>query len=578
MSVKVSTLSDAKPSLLIDAGDAWDGLSEKFGGHVKDCGKYLRQRLGEKWSGGLGAESAADRLGRMQYDLVVAKKELDAVGTVLRAAGEVFFAHQGRLKNLVTEAREAGFTVHEDGGISGPDVAKGLSGADAGAAKKAQAERMKGFAEGISQVLRDAQEADKQYTAAIKVFTDAANRCAKGDWSVGILDLNTAETLDQKVLSEIGMPDKKASPAAVHSWWQGLPPGLRKELLEDHPVILGNRDGIPAADRDMANRDYLPTLLNHLQAEHERSSGDRQDELKSKIDGLKGIQKQLMTGGEPRPYLLGMGDEGNGRAIVAFGNPDTAKNVSAYVPGLNTKLSDHFASADVGRARDVAQTAERYGGRGSTSSIVWLGYDAPQLDGVNSGMLDVAFKDNAQQGAPAYNQFLHGVRATHEGAAPHVTALGHSYGSLTVGQASQQPGGVPADDIILVGSPGTGVNKASDLGVGADHVYVGAAENDQVTYLPPSLDNWQDYFDVIAPGGEFGPRKIAFGVDPASSDFGGHHFKVEPGKDTGLSGLVAGDLPAHSLYFDPEKGSESLKNIAKVVTGHGRDITPVDPR
>ncbi|MEU7042888.1 alpha/beta hydrolase [Streptomyces varsoviensis] len=570
----ISDVQQAKPHLLIDAGDAWDALATTFSGRVKDCGKYLHQRLGQHWNGGLGAENAADRLGRMQRDLGVAKQELDLVGDVLRDAGEIFMALQSRLKNLIAEAKEAGFTVHGDGSVSGPAFdTKGMTEAEVDKKEKARDKRAQGFADDIGGVLKDAAEADKTAVETIKVFTDAANRCAKGDWYVGILETASASGYDDEVLRDAGMPDKKASPAKVAAWWKGLSPELREELLEDHPVILGNRDGIPATDRDHANRAYLPHLLNQLERDHDRASGDEAEAIQAKIDGLKGIQQKLGEKSDPPMFLLGMGDQGNGRAIVSYGNPDTAKNVSAYVPGLNTRLDGHFASADVKRAQDVAIAAQQASPNSPTASIVWLGYDAPQLKEVSPSALDVMSKDDAQKGAPAYDNFLRGVRATHEGGAPHVTAVGHSYGSLTVGQASQQPGGIPADDVVLVGSPGTGVDKAKDFGVGADHVYVGAAANDQVTKLPP-----KNPLEYMAPGSEFGTKKIWFGTDPASRDFGGHHFAVAPGEDTGLMGLLSGDLPAHSLYFDPDKGGDSLQNIAKVVTGHGDKIEQAKPR
>ncbi|WP_371632713.1 hypothetical protein OG693_13725 [Streptomyces sp. NBC_01259] len=81
-----------------------------------------------------------------------------------------------------------------------------------------------------------------------------------------------------------------------------------------------------------------------------------------------------------------------------------------------------------------------------------------------------------------------------------------------------------------------------------------------------------------APGSEYGPKENWFGTDPADDHFGGHHFSVAPGEDTGLTGLVTGDLPAHSIYFDDRKGGDSLNNIAKVVTGHGNEIKTTAPR
>ncbi|MGW9119567.1 alpha/beta hydrolase [Streptomyces sp. NPDC055663] len=573
--MRISELRDAKPFLLTDAGDSWDGLAERFTEHARDFGKYLHRPLTQEgiW-GGMAAESAADRLARMRRDLNVAKQELDGVGTVLRACGEELAASQGLLKTAVAGATEAGYDVADDGTVSAPVTdTSHMAPADVAMMNRDRATGAQGHADRIGDALSRARTADKEYAAAIKLFTDAANRCAKGDWSAGLLELATANEINRELLSELGMPDKKASPDAVQAWWAGLSPGLQAELIHDYPQQIGNRDGIPAADRDRANRTYLPLLLDSLEAQYAGASGDGAEALKDKIDGLKGIQQQLDRGREPRPYLLGIGSEGNGRAIVSFGDPDRSKNVSAYVPGLNTKLSGHFASSDVDRAWNVANTANKLYPDTTTASIVWLGYDAPQLDGVKWSATDVMRDDDAKAGAPAYDSFLQGIRATHESGSPHVTAIGHSYGSLTVGQATQLPGGIPADDVVLVGSPGVGVDKAADLGVGADHVYVGAAENDQVTNLPTG-----NPLEYVAPGSEYGPKKNWFGTDPADNHFGGHHFRVAPGEDTGLPGLLTGDLPAHSIYFDPIEGGDSLNNIASVVAGRGDKIQTAVPR
>lgn len=550
--MRVSELRDAKPLLLTDAGDAWDRLAEKFTTHAGDFGKYLHRPLSQDgvW-GGVAAESAADRLARIQRDVNVAKQELDAVGTVLRACGEEFAAQQGRFVAAVADATESGYKVADDGTVTAPtaDTSHMMPG-DVAMMNRDHAARAQEYADRIGDALSAARTADKEYAAAIKLFTEAANRCAKGNWSAGLLELATANELNRELLSELGMPDKNASPEAVQAWWAGLSPSLQAELIHDYPEQIGNRDGVPAADRDRANRTYLPMLLSSLEADYASATGDEATALKDKIDGVKGIQQQLDRGREPRPYLLGIGSEGNGRAIVSFGNPDSSKNVSAYVPGLNTKLSGHFASSDVDRAWNVAHAANKMYPDTTTASVVWLGYDAPQLDGFKWSATDVMDDDDAKAGAPAYDSFLNGIRATHESGSPHVTAIGHSYGSLTVGQATQQPDGIPADDVVLVGSPGVGVDKAADLGVGADHVYIGAAENDQVTNLPtPNL------LEYVAPGSEYGPKKNWFGTDPADNHFGGHHFSVAPGEDTGLTGLATGDLPAHSIYFDPVEGA-----------------------
>lgn len=44
----------------------------------------------------------------------------------------------------------------------------------------------------------------------------------------------------------------------------------------------------------------------------------------------------------------------------------------------------------------------------------------------------------------------------------HITAFGHSYGSLVTSLALQQ--GAPVSDVVLYGSPGTELTNASQLG------------------------------------------------------------------------------------------------------------------
>ncbi|CCB77045.1 MULTISPECIES: alpha/beta hydrolase [Streptomycetaceae] len=573
--MRVSTLRDARPQLLLDAAHAWDRLAGRFAGHAKDCGTHLQRRVAEAWNQGLGAESAADRLGRTQSDLLAAGQELQAVATALTAAAEILLAHQGRLERLLGEAHEAGFTVHDDGSVSAPEIHTDvMSPSTLGQLERVRAQNVGDLAQGIAAVLKDADAADTACVDTLRLLTEAAERCRRGGWGAGVLELSSARELRDDVLADIGMPDAHAAPKDVTTWGQGLPAGLRQDLLRDYPAVLGNRDGIPAADRDTANRAYLPVLLSKLKTDLSSADGSTAESLRAKIDGLQGLQQTLSHPGSPRPYLLGLSDEGNGRAIVSFGNPDTAENVSAYVPGLNTRLDGHFASADVERARNIARMAQKYG---STASITWLGYDAPQLQGAGLDDLAVMSDGDAQRGAVAYDRLLQGIRATHDSGAPHITALGHSYGSLTVGQASQQPGGLPADDVILVGSPGVGVDRASDLGLPAGHVYAAAAANDPVTELPSP-----DPLEYVVPGHGLGEHKLWFGTDPASRAFGARDFSVAPGQDTGLTGLLHGNLPAHTVYFDPSPDADnnggSLRNIAKIVTGHGDAIKPAEPR
>lgn len=417
------------------------------------------------------------------------------------------------------------------------------------------------IADRIARAVRSAAEIDRRYASALRKLKAAAGL----DVTEATLkdmagDAAAVRTAAKDYLADNVPFDK--SPAERKEWWDGLTEEQRREYLDVAPDLVGNLDGIPSLVRDEANRNYLPVLIDSL----ERQGGK---EAETMLDGLRGIEEKLGKSTIPPMYLLGIGDEGNGRAIVAYGNPDTSKNVSAYVPGLATKLDGDFAGGTVQRALDTAIGAQ--GHDPSSASIVWLGYDAPQN-------VDVISTGDAERGAPAYNEFMNGLGVTNENKDPHLTAIGHSYGSLTVGTAAQQNGGIPgADDIILLGSPGVGVDKAEDLGVGKDHVYVGAADNDLVTQLPSKQQTGVGFIGAGAgPLGAYllgdiadqGDDDLYFGKDPASQAFGANRFLV----DDGVSILEGGKMSAHSQYFTPNKDSVSANNIALIVAGVPQEI------
>ncbi|WP_030346384.1 alpha/beta hydrolase [Streptomyces californicus] len=371
-----------------------------------------------------------------------------------------------------------------------------------------------------------------------------------------------------------------ATPAGRKAWWHGLSQEERERYIELVPERIGNLDGIPVLARDAANRRNLPALIDKLE-------GVDTDKARDQLAGLREIQRQLDEDGKPPMYLIGIGDEGNGRAIVSFGDPDASRHVSAYVPGLNTSLDEEFAKNDIGRARDTAIGAQGYDE--STASIVWLGYDAPQLpdkDGA-AGYFAVMGTGRAEKGGAAYRDFMDGISVTNRNEDPHLTAIGHSYGSRTVGAAAARPGGIPGvDDIILVGSPGVGVDHAVDLGVGSAHVFVGAAANDPVTKLPSKTQVVVGGVGLVlgGPGGAYlagdladpGDDDLWFGKDPASEAFGARRFPVADGPPLVGGGGIS--LDSHSNYFSPERDAVSADSIALIVSGNADRLKMEEPK
>jgi hypothetical protein len=331
-------------------------------------------------------------------------------------------------------------------------------------------------------------------------------------------------------------PEPGAPPDTVAHWWQGLTPAQRRWLLEERPELIGNRDGLPADARDLANRARLARLLADPAVRHRPA--------------LLAIQARLGATGAARPYLLGLSADGAGRAILAFGDPDTAAHVVTYVPGLGGTL-DHGLD-ELGRADRLATAAHRTAPDRSTSVIAWLGYDAP-------GSLPAAARiEPATLAAPALHRFQAGLRATHLGAPSHNTVVGLSYGSTVVGVTGHGPG-LLADDVVLVGSPGVGVAHAGDLGLGASHVWASTARHDVINAAADPRDLLRpDLNPLLRPlVGEHTDR-LWFGPSPAGPAFGAHVFTSAPG-----SGLDP--VHAHLGYFDP--GNPALADMADIAVG-----------
>jgi hypothetical protein len=318
------------------------------------------------------------------------------------------------------------------------------------------------------------------------------------------------------------------APATVNAWWNGLPPAQRRALVDDRPELVGNLDGVPAVDRDLANRARLTRLLADPGTPHRAA--------------LLAIRDRLSQPGQA--YLLGLSTDGSGRAIVALGDPDTADNVVTSVPGLGGRL-DHVAD-ELARIDNLNDAAWRAAPDRSTSVVAWLGYDAPDT------LLQAAGKGRATGAEPALHRFQAGLRATHQGARSHNTVVGLSYGSTVVGMTGHALG-LDADDVVLIGSPGVGVDHAGDLGLDPAHVWASTAGHDVINAAADP--RWPGLPPLVRPLVGDHTDHLWFGPSPSSPAFGGHVFASAPGS-------AINPIAAHVGYFDP--GNPALDTIADI--------------
>ncbi|MFD4859962.1 alpha/beta hydrolase [Streptomyces atratus] len=623
MTLTWAQLRDLKCGELEGAADGWGRASNRADAG-RDC---IETQLLTGLRGtqrGAAAEAAVGRLQQMSRNLQYVYTECGLLRTTLNSLAHELRIQQRALREALDDAESLKFTVHADGSVTYPAAGEGLidgkplpgGTASVGSlpgllpssglvAPNPNVAKAQDIADRVAKAVRTAAETDWRYARILRrLRAEEGLKVPDATWTDAAGDAAAVRDAARGYLRD-GIP-RDASPAERKAWWAGLTDEQREEYLAVYPDQIGNLDGIPAVVRDAANRDNLQLLMGKLEGRDDAKS-------ETQLAGLREIDRQLREGRQPPMFLLGIGDQGNGRAIVSFGNPDTARNVSAYVPGLNTSLDEEFAKSDLKRARDTAIGAKEINPGSPSAAIVWLGYDAPQTS-VSDPLenLDVMGEGNAEAGAAAYNRFMAGISATNRYGDPHVTAIGHSYGSLTVGLAAQERDGIPgADDIVLVGSPGTGARSASELGVGKDHVFVGAAENDPVTKLPNSKEvsgigagvagGASTGFVLGASAGPVGAviggaaggiaggfagysaqnaqvneSEAWFGTDPAHQEFGANRFAVSDGPHPFARGHDL--VEAHSNYFNPSKDQMSADNIARIVSGKSEEIQRERPR
>ncbi|MEV7463398.1 alpha/beta hydrolase [Streptomyces rubiginosohelvolus] len=592
-----SVLREVKCAELEQAADGW--------GRVSNRADAARDRIEGQLLPGLrdtqrgeAPDAAVRGLRRLGMNFQYIYTECGLLRTTLNSLAHEIKTQQRVLQGALDDAAALRFTVHADGSVTYPAAGEGLvdgkplaGGTASGVpnpgmvppsglvAPNPNAGKAQEIADRVAQAVRAAADADWRYTRILRSLkAHEGLGVPVATWTDAAADAAAVRVAARGYLRDAIPHD--ASPAERKAWWAGLTDEQREEYLAVYPDRIGNLDGIPALVRDAANRDNLQLLMGKLE-------GRDDDDSATKLAALREIDRQLRAGpkvGEPPMYLLGIGDQGNGRAIVSYGNPDAARNVAAYVPGLNTSLDKEFAEGDLKRARDLSIAANKYGA--PAAAITWLGYDAPQSpDGLRS--LAVAVDGRAEEGGRAFHEFMDGIKTANDHEDPHMTAIGHSYGSRTVGGAAQQSGGIPGvDEIVFVGSPGVGVDSADDLGVGRDHVFVGSAANDVVTKLPSKAESVMGMAGVGFGGpaaayafGDLVDRRdddVWFGRDPASEAFGARRIEVGDGPPLVGKGKI--DVDAHTQYFDPELDITSVENMALITAGQADRVKREEPR
>ncbi|SCL40881.1 Alpha/beta hydrolase [Micromonospora pallida] len=547
MSGGYARLWAADPAAWAHCGAAWRGVNALVDRRAVGLSAGA-VRLRDAWVGS-AAGAAGDRLAALRAELLSVSPVPIEVDQVLAEFATRLRQARARLADAVTRIDTAGLRIDREGRVTVPATAPAPPGATVGREagpgragrpvdRAAEAARLSAE---IGDALALAELADREATARLGELTTAA----RTGWVTP---------------PPAYRPPPGAPPEVVRRWWAGLTPAQRRWLVVHEPTRVGGLDGVPATARDQANRLLLDDHRERLLARRRellRHTPPGPSELAglTRIDatlgGLAALTDRLAAPGtadSPRAYLLGLDPAGDGRAVVALGNPDRADRVLTYVPGMTADLAD--ADGELGRAARVAARATALDPGGETSAVLWLDYDAPDF-------VHEAYRSRqADDAATGLHRFQEGLRLTHEGPPARQTVLGHSYGSLVVGTAAREHG-LAADALVFVGSPGVGVDHAADLRLPPGQVWASTAADDVIGLVRPPVElAGRAAVGAVLPwlAGDVVGRPdddLWFGRDPTDPGFGGRTFP---------SGRYG-----HTGYWDP--ANPALDNMAHIVLG-----------
>lgn len=339
-------------------------------------------------------------------------------------------------------------------------------------------------------------------------------------------------------------------------WWNGMNEAQKNAMVEHLPLLTGNTEGVPYAERDTANEAALGYLLAStlVPARHK----ERLREIGESSGGDARMILSLRTGAPwDSDYV------GDPLAAVSVGNPDTAETTSFNIPGMGS--GTHNMTDEVDRAEILSGQAE-----GDHAVISWVGYDAPASPDTTSYFPDwgeVLSDNKADEGGWALAHSINGFYNTMEGqdreAILRINA--HSYATNAAAHALTRVD-QPVDSFTMYGSAGIPVSvawSAEDLEVketseGRPAVYATEADEDTTA-------RWGYWLG----GGRVNPTDDEFGAYVFSSD-GEGNVPGAPVTDHRQNFWEGGE-PEDYGYLD--EGSQSLNSILMIMDGQADAMT-----
>nr|BFD96271.1 hypothetical protein KitaXyl93_76310 [Kitasatospora sp. Xyl93] len=533
------------PTGLHEAAKAWRALSNGAQSadtrHRSQVNAPLRNG---NWEGE-DAQKAFYTLGRNEQILEIVRVESAAVALALDTVADRIYQAQTNLKNAVHRAEEWGLTVGADGIVNLPALSKGEQN-DPEAASNPERKSLETLRtqaqERINKALADAKEASDKGVIALGRLDADILTSPRTFGSVAETATDVKDVAKDLGLSDPYVPENK-DPQKSADWWKSLTPEQQSSYLALYPDKVGQLDGLPATVRDEANRLALDQELDRLRSGTARGSGSDQGVYNLREQNLMKLKEQLdqhdSMAEDKQLFLLSYDSKsysGDGKAVIAMGNPDTADHTAVMVPGTGTTVGSTGGQIErINSMQEAAKEASK-GTNQKVSVISWLGYDAPEIPVLQEANAAIAGTTRAEDGAEALRQFTQGTRVAQGDHHSHLSVFSHSYGTTLVGAAAAGGQGLGADDIVAIASPGMTVQRADQLHIDPAHFWTGRAADDPIELA----------------------TELTLGDDPMVRPFGGNNIQT--------------DTSGHSGYWDA--GSKSLDNQGRIIVGKQPTTVP----
>ncbi len=340
--------------------------------------------------------------------------------------------------------------------------------------------------------------------------------------------------------------------AGIRDAWLGLSTQDQERLLLLYPAVFGSLNGVPFAQRAVANIITVPGLQQNLRDElaalrepvrgdytDRGSAYDRWKEAHDEWTGLRGSLEGKLTGlnyaVDNAVQVVMVSLDGDGQIVAMTGTPSAdTKIMGGFVPGTGARLGQ--LAADMNRlAAITGDPADELLG------FYWQGSDVPQ-DLIRDNMTP-AYNEKA---APLLAAFDYAVDLELP-AGTRSTYVGYSAGGSMLGTGERE--GLDSSNIVYVAQagPGHGVSVPQDTANPGANRYAIQTRSDVLISGAQAVSGSAHGGSIIQGGGvvRMGATRLESG------------FRNPLNPDTLMGG--------HVEYFEP--GSTSAENIKGVIMG-----------